>query len=398
MKHPAWLPVLLGFLTAVGPVSTDMYLPAFAAIEAEFGRPTGSATVTLATWFAGLALGQVTQGALSDRFGRRGPLIAGTALYTAASVGCALAGSMGTLSAWRLVAALGGSASMVVPRAIVRDLVDGPAAARMMARLILVMGAAPILAPTLGGAILGFASWRTIFWISAAYGAVCCVLVWVLLPDTLARDMRIGLGPAGLLTRYAAILRDRAFLAHALMGAFGMFAMFAYLGGSPPVYIGVFGISPRQYGTIFGLCAAGFIAGAQISPRLLPRFGADAILRGAALVFLLTTAVLMAVALARVQSLAAIVAPVFVALATLGFVMPNATVGALSRHAPQAASASALMGTIQFVIGAISGLLAGWLADGTARGMALLMLLGAIGLFAADRLRPRAAPPKPHRT
>src|SRR5579859_2800345 len=159
MPFPVWLPALLGLLSAVGPISTDMYLPAFPAIEAALGGRPGTAQVTLATWFLGLAVGQITQGSLSDRFGRRGPLIVGTGLFTVASIGCALAPDLATLSAMRLLAAIGGSASMVVPRAIVRDLSDGHAAARMMSRLVLVMGVAPILAPTLGGFVLATLGW-----------------------------------------------------------------------------------------------------------------------------------------------------------------------------------------------------------------------------------------------
>jgi DHA1 family bicyclomycin/chloramphenicol resistance-like MFS transporter len=177
MGYPSWLPILLGFLTAVGPVSTDMYLPAFPAIEASLGAGDGSAQLTLATWFVGLAFGQLTQGSLADRFGRRRPLLVATAFYTLASAGCALSPNLATLSAMRFLAGFSGSASMVIPRAIVRDLADGHEAARLMSRLILVMGAAPILAPTLGGLVLGFGSWRTIFWIATAYGAICTVLV-----------------------------------------------------------------------------------------------------------------------------------------------------------------------------------------------------------------------------
>ena len=153
-KIPGWLPILLGFLQAVGPVSTDMYLPAFPAIEASFHTGPGTAQVTLGTWFLGLAVGQLVQGTLADRFGRRRPLLLGTLLYTFGAVGCAMSGSMGAMAAWRFVAAVGGSASMVIPRAIVRDISEGHEQARLMSRLILVLGVAPILAPTLGGLLL----------------------------------------------------------------------------------------------------------------------------------------------------------------------------------------------------------------------------------------------------
>ena len=391
---PGWLPLLLGFLTAVGPVSTDMYLPGFPAIEASLHGAPGSAQITLATWFAGLAVGQITLGSLSDRFGRRLPLLAGTLLYTVASAGCALAPSLAALSGWRAVAAIGGAASMVIPRAMVRDLADGHAAVRLMSRLILVMGVAPILAPTLGGLLLGWGSWRMLFWTCTAYGALCALLVATLIPDTLPPAQRVRLGPTGLLARYIAIARERGFITHALMGGGGMFGMFAYISGSSTVYIRSFGITPAEYGMIFGLCAGGYIMASQVNALLIARIGEDRILAIAAATYLAATAVLCAVAFAGTTHLAAVVAPVFLSLASMGFVMPNTTVGALSRHAAHAASASALMGTMQFVLGALSGILAGWLTDGTPRGMAVLMLTGALVAAGAGMVRPRATAPR----
>ncbi len=388
---PGWLPLLLGFITAVGPVSTDMYLPAFPAIEASLHVPEGSAQVTLATWFAGLALGQVTLGSLSDRFGRRAPLLAGMAVYVAASAGCALSHTLGGLSAWRIVAAIGGSAGMVIPRAMVRDLADGHAAVRMMGRLILVMGVAPILAPTLGGLLLGVGDWRLLFWICAIYGAVVGALVLLLVPDTLPASQRVRLGPAGMLLRYAAIFRERGFFTHAMMGGGGMFGMFAYISGSSPVYIQTFGVTPAQYGMLFGLCAAGYITAAQVNARLIGRFGEDVIIRAAVATYVAAAVLLCLVAFAGLRWLPAVVAPVFVSLACMGFILPNTTVSALSRHAGHAASASALMGTMQFVLGAAAGLLAGWLTDGTPRGMAVLMLLGAVTALLSGVWRPRGS-------
>lgn len=389
MGYPVWLPVLLGFLTAVGPLSTDMYLPAFPAIEASLGGRPGTAQVTLATWFAGLAVGQLMQGALSDRYGRRGPLIAGTLVYTLANAGCAMAPDLGTLAALRFVAAVGGSASMVVPRAVVRDLADGHAAARLMSRLMLVMGAAPILAPTLGGLILTVAAWHAIFWVTAAYGAVCCVLVWRLLPETLPERRRMPLGAVNLVRRYAAVGRDRMFLSYALMGGFGMFGMFAYIGGSPAVLIQRFGFAPAEYGMLFGASAAAFILASQINPRLLPRFGSARVIRLAAAVYLVAALALSACAVLEVGGVYGVVLPVMLAMGSMGFLMPNAAVGALSGHGAQAGSASALMGTMQFCLAALSGILVGALTDGTARPMAGLVLVGALGVVLADRLRPK---------
>ena len=395
MAYPFWLPILLGFLTAVGPLSTDMYLPAFPAIEASLGGVPGTAQITLAAWFAGLAVGQVTQGSLADRYGRRGPLIVGTIIYTVANAGCALAPDIWTLSACRFVAAFGGSASMVIPRAMVRDLADGHAAARLMSRLMLVMGAAPILAPTLGGLILNVAPWHAIFWITTAYGALCAALVWTALPDTLPQARRVRLGLGGTIHRFVAVLRDRVFLGFALTGGFGMFGMFAYIGGSSPVFIEHFGFSPAQYGMLFGVSACMFILASQLNPRLLQRFGAPRVLRAALAVLLLAAVVLVAVAFGNTRHPAAIVLPIMAAMGSMGFVMPNAAVGALSRHAAQAGTASALMGTIQFALAALAGVMVGLLTDGTPRPMAAMLLAGSIGAFAANTLRRRPKPPTP---
>ncbi|MGH7209911.1 MAG: Bcr/CflA family efflux MFS transporter, partial [Acetobacteraceae bacterium] len=257
MRASSSLPLLLGFLTAVGPAATDMYLPAFPAIEASFHAPVGSAQYTLAAWFAGLAVGQISQGTLSDRFGRRLPLIVSTALFTASCVACALAPSILLLAVFRFVSAIAAAASMVIPRAVVRDLADGHAAAILMSRLMLVMGAAPILAPSIGGAVLAFGSWRWIFWILTAYGLTALVLVSVFLPDTLPPAQRMRLSAAEQFRRYSHILRERGFLTNSSVGGFGTFGFFAYLGGSSPVFIDGFGFTPSQFGLLFGGCAAG---------------------------------------------------------------------------------------------------------------------------------------------
>ncbi len=382
-----WLPLLLGCLTAVGPLSTDMYLPAFPAIEAAFHEPEGTAQITLASWFAGLAVGQITQGTLADRFGRRGPLMVGLALYTLASGGCALAPDLAVFSVLRAVAAFGGSAGMVIPRAVVRDLADGHAAARLMSQLMLVMGAAPILAPALGGALLGVSSWHAIFWFAAAHGAVSLLLVLRTLPETLPATRRVRLGLAGLLARYGGILRERSFVTHAFTGAFGLFGMFAYIGGSPPVYIQFFGLAPAVYGVLFGLCAGGYILGSQVNPRLLLRFGAPRVLRTAIRGYLACNLVLCAIAFSGGFGVASVFLPILAGMTCMGFALPNTTVGALSRHGANAGAASALMGTLQFLLAALSGTAVGLLTDGTARPMAALMLLGAACGTVADAFR-----------
>ncbi len=390
MRFPAWLPILLGFLTAVGQSTTDMYLPAFPAIEASFGAPSGSAQLTLAAWFAGLAVGQMTQGTLSDRFGRRGPLIVGTSVYTIACLGCALSPTIQWLAAFRALAAMGASAGMVIPRAMVRDLAEGHAAAVLLSRLSLVMGAAPILAPTVGSLVLAFADWRGIFWILTAYGATCVALVVLLLPDTLPEERRIRLYLGEQLARYRSILTERGFITHAAMGGFATFAFFAYLGGSSPVFIQGFGLAPAQYAIIFGANSFGLICCAQLNPFLLRIFGHSRVLRGVSRVHLAATGTLAVIAAAGWHTLPLVIAPVFIAISCMGMLNPNTIVGALARHQQQAGSASSVMGTGQYLLGAISGLMVGLGTDGTPRGMAALMLLGSIGMLIVDSCRPRS--------
>lgn len=384
---PLWLPILLGFLTAVGPASIDMYLPAFPAIESSLHEPPGSAQYSLATYFAGLAVGQITQGTLADRFGRRSPLIASTLLYTVMCTASALAPSILALSGFRFVTAIAAAAGMVIPRAIVRDLADGHEAAILMSRLMLVMGVAPILAPSLGGAILVFASWRWIFGAMAIYGAICFVLVCLLLPDTLDPAHRVRLTVQEQLQRYRLILRERGFLSHAAMAGCATFAFFAYLGGSSPVFIDGFHWAPETYAGLFGLCALGLIAASQVNARIVRRVGASRILSAVAVTDLAATATLAVVAFARIHRIEAVIPPIFVFVTCQGFMNPNAMVGALSRHAGHAGSASALMGMGQFMLGAVSGLLVGVFTDGTPRGMAALMLVGACGIFLANAYR-----------
>lgn len=387
MPIPAWLPILLGFLTAVGPASIDMYLPAFPAIESSLHEPPGSAQYSLATYFAGLAVGQITQGTLSDRFGRRTPLILATALYTLTCVASALAPSILALSGFRFVTAIAAAAGMVIPRAIVRDLADGHEAAILMSRLMLVMGVAPILAPSLGGAILAFASWRWIFGAMAIYGAICFLLVCSFLPDTLPRPRRIRLTLREQTQRYRQILRERGFLSHAVMGGCATFAFFAYLGGSSPVFIDGFHWTPPAYAALFGICALGLIAASQVNARIVRRLGTSRILSTVAIIDVAATAALVAVAFAPIHRIEAVIPPIFVFVTCQGFLSPNVTVGALSRHASHAGSASALMGMGQFLLGAVSGLLVGVFTDGTPRGMAGLMLAGAVGIFLANAYR-----------
>jgi DHA1 family bicyclomycin/chloramphenicol resistance-like MFS transporter len=343
--------------------------------------------ISLAAYFVGLAIGQMTQGALSDRLGRRAPLLAGLVIYTVASLGCALCWSVESFSVFRLLAALGCSAGVVIPRAMVRDLADGPAAAKLFSKLMLVMGVAPIVSPMVGSAVVELASWRMIFVVAALYGALAVFVTWRFLPDTLppARRTRIGLVPV--IMRYTVIFRERAFLSHAMTGAFTSACLFAYLAATPQIFIGEFGWTTAEYALLFGACAVAYIGYNQLNPLLVNRFGVRNVITAAVSVLLVACLGLAAVAW-HPEGPFAIVALLLLSEFGFGLVMPCAMVGALSRHQAHAGSASALLGTLQYTGGAIAGILVGLLADGTAGPMAVTMLLCALGAMLAASLRP----------
>ncbi len=388
---PITLAVVLGILTAAGPISTDAYLPAFPTIERSLHAVAGSAQLTLAAWFAGLACGQILQGPLSDRHGRRVPLIAGGILFTLASAGCALAPSIPVMCVFRFLAAFGASASTVVPRAVVRDLRDGHEARRLMAQLMLVMGVVPILAPSIGGLMLTVASWRYIFWMATLFGLVSVVLAWRVLPETLPPSRRIRVRPVDQITRYIEIALDRTFITNALVGGMAMFALFSYLGGSPVAYVREYGLSPAEYALAFSANAFVFIGSAQVTVPLTQRFGVETVLRRGTTYLICATLFLLLVALTNLGHLPLLLVAIGLCLAGMGVTVPIAPVAALSRHAAHAGSASALLGTMQFVLGAIAAFAVGELDDGTARPLAGMMVLGALGAKTAFLLRPKGA-------
>jgi DHA1 family bicyclomycin/chloramphenicol resistance-like MFS transporter len=384
MAHPN-LALWLGILSAVAPLSIDMYLPAFPLMERELGVPAGGAQVTLATFFLGLGVGQLIYGPLADRFGRRPPMIVGSAIYTLAALSCVFAADMGQLAALRLLQALGGCASMVVSRAMVRDVAQGAAAARLMSRLMLVLGAAPILAPSLGAIVLPFVGWRGIFLLLALYGVASIVIAWRILPESLPWAQRQPLAPGTIARNYVAAAADRSFLGNALAGGFAIAAMFAWIAGSPGVLIDGFGLSSTQYAILFGAGAFALILASQANPALLRRHRPARILSRAMLAFVLAGALL---ALAGVfdLGLVALLVPLWSMTACLGLILPNSTVCALAEQGARAGTASALLGTLQFGLGGVSVAVMQAVHDGTAVPMTLTMAGVALLAFGADRL------------
>jgi DHA1 family bicyclomycin/chloramphenicol resistance-like MFS transporter len=387
MRTPFWLPLLLGFLSAAGPLATDMYLPGMPAIEAEFHAIPGASQITLATWLLGLAFGQVLQGTLSDRFGRRAPLFVGLALYTLAAIGAAMAPNMAALATWRVFGAVGGSAGMVIPRAMVRDFATGNAAVRLMAQLMLVMGVGPILAPTIGGALLGLTGWRGIFWVQAGYGLLAMGLIAAVLPESLPPERRIRGSLLGLLGRWRGIITERGFLTHSLIAGATSLAVFSYLGGAPVVFA-FYGLSPVAVGMMFGINGALFIIGTQINGALSHRIGAYRLLGFGIAMFATGGAMVAAAAFTGAFGFWGITLAMAVLLASTGYITPNTPVGALHRHAAHAGSASALLGTLQYGMGAVGGAVVATIADGTARPLGLVVAVAAVIAVAAGRARP----------
>ncbi|MFJ2984711.1 MULTISPECIES: multidrug effflux MFS transporter [unclassified Pseudomonas] len=375
--------LILGALSAFGPLAIDFYLPAFPAMAQAFATDEKHVQTTLAAYFLGLSLGQLAYGPVADRFGRRKPLLFGVALFTLASLACAYAPNLDTLILARFVQALGGCAGMVLSRAIVSDKCDPVASAKVFSQLMLVMGLAPILAPMLGGVLVNLAGWQSIFLTLSLFSAACLVAVGLGLPESLPAHMpRQPL--SGALRQYLRLLADRVFVGHALTGGIAIAGMFAYIAGSPFVFIKLYGVPAEHYGWLFGTNAAGFILVAQINARLLAKRGPAFLLVRAVWLYLAAGLVLLGVAALRPAQLWPLLVPLFVCIASLGCIIPNASACAMSGQGARAGSASALMGCLQFSVAAGAASLVGLLHDGSAVPMTLVIsLCGALVVSAA---------------
>ena len=380
------LAAILGALTAMGPLAIDMYLPALPTIARELDTTAASVQVSLAVYFAGIALGQAFYGPLSDRIGRKSALYFGLAVFLVSSIGCALAGNVATLIAFRLLQALGGCAPLVVPRAVVRDHFEERGSVRMLSMLILVMGVAPILAPLVGGQLLVRFGWRSVFWALTGYAAIWLVLVALFLPESLPLERRRRQPIGAILTTYGGLLRDRQYMGYVLSGALVFAGLLAYISGSPFVFIDLFHVPPERFGLYFGTNAVGIIAASQINRWLANRVDARRIV-GVVLPAAMTAGfVLLIDAYTGFGGFAGILLPLFCFIACHGFVMPSTTALAMAPHGQIAGSASALLGTLQFVLGAAAGALVGALGNGTAVPLAAVIAGCGVAAFATHNL------------
>ena len=369
-RRPIRIEYLLGILTALGPLTIDMYLPALPTIATDLGVDVSLIELTLAAYFAGFAIGQLVVGPALDIYGRIRPLRLGLLLYLVGSLGCMAAPSLELLVAARFIQALGGAVVVVVPRAIVRDLYSGADIARAMTRLILVMGIAPIVAPLIGGALLGL-GWRFIFGVLVAAASIL-FFVTRFIPETLVKPPT----RRPFLTEAKTLVTEPDFVAYTLIGGFSMGAMFAYISGSSNLLIGLHGVDPAHFGFYFGANALAFIIMSQVSRLLLRHFSPSQILRGA-MVGLVTGATIILTATAgQVGGLALLMGGLSVYLGALGVLAPNATALALEPHGARAGLASAIMGSTQSTLAALFAFAVSSTHDGSSAPIGIIMASG----------------------
>ncbi|WP_081235748.1 multidrug effflux MFS transporter [Streptomyces viridosporus] len=376
---------LLGGLTATPPLAMDMYLPALPEVTRSLHTSAATVQLTLTTCLAGMALGQLVVGPMSDRWGRRRPLLVGLAVYVVATVLCAFAPTVELLVALRLLQGLAGAAAIVIARAVVRDLYDGVAMARFFSNLMLISGLAPIMAPLIGGQVLRVTDWRGVFVVLAVLGVLLAALVWAKLPETLAPADRHGGGVGAALGSMRRLLADRVFAGYMLTGGFAFASLFAYVAASPFVVQEIYGASPQTFSLLFGLNSIGLMIVGQINGKVLVgRVRLDRVLGFGLCVVLVAAVVLLLMSLGVFGEvgLVPVAAALFVLMSAMGITMPNTQTLALMRTRQAAGAASALLGTASFLVGAIASPLVGIAGEDTAVPMAVVQLVAALAALA----------------
>jgi len=371
------LVILLAMLTAFGPLSIDMYLPAFNDIANTYKTNARGVELSLTAFFFGLFIGQLLYGTATDRFGRKPPLYFGLVIYIVTSLACAYAPSLNWLIVLRFLQAIGACAGRVIARAMGRDLYTPQASARVFSFLILVMGIAPILAPLMGAYVTKALGWQAIFLLVAALGVACLFTVYKVLPETQAPNRAVRMrGSFGI---YWGVLNDPSFLRYSLTGGIAQAGLFAYITGSPLLFIDYFGLSPEHYSWLFGANAVGIIGFAQLNGWLVTRFNARTILNKSLPLLAVISSVLWLSGMLE-WGFWGVIIPLFLYISTLGMVFPNSMAGALEEQAERAGSASAVTGSLQFLIaGLISALVN---VVGHHHHHAMVMVIGSCGLTA----------------
>ncbi|MEU1024388.1 Bcr/CflA family multidrug efflux MFS transporter [Streptomyces sp. NPDC005904] len=385
----ALVTLVLGGLTAVPPLSMDMYLPALPEVTDALHAPAATVQLTLTACLLGMALGQLVVGPMSDKWGRRRPLLIGLLVYIAATAICAFAPTVELLIGFRLLQGLAGAAGIVIARAVVRDLYDGVEMARFFSTLMLISGIAPVVAPLIGGQVLRVTDWRGVFVVLTGVGTALTLLVWRRLPETLDPDKRHSGGTVEALRTMRSLLADRVFTGYMIAGGFAFAALFAYISASPFVIQEIYGASPQTFSLLFGVNSVGLIAAGQLNGKVLVgRVSLNKVLATglAALTVAATALLLMTTGVFGDVGLFPVAAGLFVLMSTMGLVMPNTQSLALTRTPHAAGSASALLGTTSFLIGAVASPLVGIAGEDTAVPMAVVQLacaLAAIACFVA---------------
>lgn len=364
--------LILGLLSAFGPLSIDMYLPALPQIALDFGVELSSIQLSLASFFVGIAAGQIFYGPITDRFGRKKPLYVGLTLYALASFFCASTDSVDGLITFRFIQALGSCAGMVISRAVVRDLYRPHESAKIFSLLMLIMGVAPILAPILGGMVTSLFGWRAIFWILTGVSCFTLFAVHFFLKETHTADPEFKLRKS--LHTYLQVLKDQNFTGHSVSLSFLFAGLFAYITGSSFVFINHYKLSPLHYSWVFGTNAFGIIFFSQVNGRLLKRYTPEKIIRS---VLPLTTLAGFFILMVGVLNgpLWSMCLALFIYILTLGMIAPNASAAALANQKKTAGSASALMGTIQFTVSAICSGLVSHFHNNTIKPMTGMMFI-----------------------
>ncbi len=364
--------VILGALTALGPFTIDLYLPAFPTLEADFDVPAAMIQLTLTGTTVGFALGQLVMGPLSDRIGRRTPILVATAVHVVACVGAAVAPEIWSLGVFRVLQGMGAAAGAVVAMAMVRDLFGGRPLVLMLSRLALVSGLAPILAPLIGSQLLLVVDWRGIFWVLAAYGAIVITVVAIGIRETLPPERRHDAGHATAGQRYRAVLTDPVFVGVALIGGMTFSGLFSYLSASSFLFQQVYGFDPQQYGVLFAVNSLGIVGGVQLSSRLTRWFGPQWII-AVSTVLLVAMAGLIVLFSELQLGLWGTLVPLWFFIFACGLTFPCVQVLALNDHGHEAGTAASLLGAVNFGLAGLISPLVGVLGIGSAVPMAAVM-------------------------
>ncbi|WP_020467813.1 multidrug effflux MFS transporter [Zavarzinella formosa] len=344
---------LLGALSVISPFAIDMYLPAFKQMAADFDVEPTVISLTLSSYFIGLALGQVFYGPLLDRYGRKKPLVAGLCLFILASIGCTVAPDIHTLIALRFIQAIGGCVAQVASIAMVRDFFPVKENAKILSLLFLFIAASPLLAPSIGGLVMKVVGWKFVFLVMAVMVSGILALTYWLLPEGHVPDKSISLRPDRILAGYAAIITNARFATYAFAGAFSFAGLFTYVAGSPIIFLNVFGLSEEVYGVIFAVLAVGFIGGSQLNVLLLRWFDSETLFARLLMIQVVIGVVFMVGAWAGWYGLAGTLILLFVFLSCVGITNPNGSALALAPFSTNAGSASALLGFLQLGTGAV---------------------------------------------